>query len=172
MTRHHDNTGEHEGHGPDCGCGCGGHEHGHAGQHEHGPDCGCGGHGHDHGHHGHDHDHDEGHKHYRPASFEALLEVVSENETAEAVHGWLYNGKEWYAHGWAELEGHVFDLTESRRPIDRATYYAANHVREAALRRYSRLEYFTNMAEMGHVGPFDKEFFFTTVTKVDPLGEG
>ncbi|MGE4291497.1 MAG: hypothetical protein AB7E32_04725 [Desulfovibrio sp.] len=137
---------------------------------EHGPDCGCGCHDHDHGHdHGHDHDHGGEHKHYRPASFEALLEVVSENESAEAVHGWIFNGREWYVHGWAELEGYVFDLTETRRPLDRAAYYADNHVREAALRRYDRVEFFTRMAEAGHVGPFDTEFFFTTVTKTDPL---
>ncbi|MEF2144284.1 MAG: hypothetical protein V3573_02460 [Desulfovibrionaceae bacterium] len=128
-------------------------------------------HDHDHDHH-HDHDHGEcdcGAKHFRPKSFEAVLEVVSENETAEAVHAWLWNGHEWYVHGWAELEGHVFDYTESRRPVNRETYYEANGVKEIYVRRYSRLEFFTNMAEMGHVGPFDKEFFFTTVSRQDPL---
>ncbi|SKA74232.1 hypothetical protein SAMN02745704_00620 [Paucidesulfovibrio gracilis DSM 16080] len=139
---------------------------------EHGPDCGCGCHDHDHGHDHHSHDHDgqdEGHKHYRSQSFEAVLEVVSENETAEAVHGWLNNGDEWFVHGWAEAEGFVFDLTESRRPIERATYYEANQVSEDRVRRYSRVEFFTLMAERGDVGPFDKAFFYTTVTRTDPL---
>ncbi|MGE4470706.1 MAG: hypothetical protein AB7D47_11285 [Desulfovibrio sp.] len=164
MTRKHDEQpsasrpGEH---GADCGCGCHDHDHAHGGSHAHG-------HSHEHGH-DHDHDQGDGHKHYRPQSFEAVLEVVSENETAEAVHSWLFNGAEWYVHAWAEVEGHVFDLTESRQPIDRETYYRANHVRESAIRRYSRVEFFTNMAEQGHVGPFDTAFFYTTVSRTDPL---
>lgn len=170
MTHHHgnkDDNGMHGSHGEGCGCGCNhapDHDHDHG--HVHGPDCGC---GHE---HGHAHDAAGGPKQYHSACFEAVLEVVAENETAEAVHGWIFNGAEWFVHAWAELEGHVFDLTEVRKPLDRAAYYAANQVREAALRRYTRLEFFTNMAEMGHVGPYDEEFFFTTVTKTDPLAKG
>lgn len=108
-------------------------------------------------------------KHYTGKSFEAVLEVVSENENAEAVHGWLYNGCEWFAHGWAEIGDTVFDLTETRTTLDKAAFYEANHIDPRRCKRYGRLEYFTLMAEKETVGPFDKEFFFATTTDKDPL---
>jgi hypothetical protein len=125
------------------------HEH----KHEHHDDCDCG----------------REHKHYTAKSFEAVLEIVSENEDAEAVHGWLYNGCEWFAHGWAEIGETVFDLTETRSTLDKAEFYAANHIDPRRCKRYGRLEYFTLMAEKETVGPFDKEFFFAATTEKDPL---
>lgn len=125
-------------------------------------------HAHEHHDHGHSCGHDH-HKHYNAKSFEAVLEILSENEDAEAVHGWLFNGCEWFAHGWAEIGDTVFDLTETRSMLNKAAYYKGNHIDPRRCKRYSRLEYFTNMAEKETVGPFDMKFFFASTSANDPL---
>lgn len=121
----------------------------------------------------HHHEHGDGggdeQEGYRPKSFEAVIEVLSEVESAEAVHAWLNNGSEWYIHAWAEAEGVVLDLTEARKPQNKDEYYQRRNVDERYCKRYTRLEFFTLMAENGGFGPYDTEFFFATTSEKDPL---
>lgn len=154
-------------HGHDCACGCNGsNEHTHAHEHAHGENCSC-------GCHDHDHNHDDcfEHTHHKPQSFEAVLEVASEAEGSVVVHGWICMPEQskWIVHAWAEVEGAVYDLTESRDPQALDAWYASHGVTEERLVRYGRVDFFTRFAETGSMGPFDEELFFTTESDVDPL---
>ncbi|MCP4686552.1 MAG: hypothetical protein GY859_00785 [Desulfobacterales bacterium] len=101
--------------------------------------------------------------------FEAALEVASENETAEVVHAWIVGPEGWLLHAWGEIGDNVLDLTEARTPFPRKEYYQSLGVVEERLRRYSRLEFFELFAEHGHLGPFDKAFFYAEASKRNPL---
>jgi hypothetical protein len=98
--------------------------------------------------------------HFRKQSFAAAMEICSESETAEVVHGWLPGGPGFVVHAWAEVEDAVYDLTESEQPMRKSDYYERMGVRPELTRRYSRVEFFTLMAETGSLGPFDRELFF------------
>ena len=102
--------------------------------------------------------------HFREQCFAAAMEICSESEAAEVVHAWVPGGPGFVVHAWAEIEDGVYDLTESDRPMRKADYYAHMGVRPELTRRYSRVEYFTLMAETGSFGPFDKELFFANET--------
>ena len=106
--------------------------------------------------------------HFREQCFAAAMEICSESEAAEVVHGWVPGGPGFVVHAWAEVEGGVYDLTESDRPMRKADYYALMGVRPELTRRYSRVEYFTLMAETGSFGPFDTKFFFANQTAFLP----
>jgi hypothetical protein len=93
--------------------------------------------------------------HFRKQSFAAAMEICSESETAEVVHGWLPGGPGFVVHAWAEVEDAVYDLTESEQPMRKSDYYERMGVRPELTRRYSRVEFFTLMAETGSLGPFD-----------------
>ncbi len=100
--------------------------------------------------------------HFRHQCFAAAMEVCSESEVAEVVHGWIPGGPGFVVHAWAEVEDAVYDFTESERPMRKAEYYERMGVRPELTRRYPRVEFFTLMAETGSLGPFDKELFFAT----------
>ena len=104
--------------------------------------------------------------HFREQCFAAAMEVCSESEAAEVVHGWVPGGPGFVVHAWAEIEGAVYDFTESNKPERKADYYARMGVRPELTRRYTRVEYFTRMAETGSMGPFDKDLFFANETTV------
>ncbi len=106
--------------------------------------------------------------HFREQCFAAAMEICSEGESVEVVHGWVPGGPGYVVHAWAEVEDAVYDLTESERPMRKDEYYARMGVRENLTRRYGRVEYFTLMAETGSFGPFDKEFFFANQTAFLP----
>ena len=106
---------------------------------------------------------------YKPKSFEATLEVAAENADAVVVHGWICDRTRWVLHAWCEIGDHVVDLTETRSPVPKADYYKAKGAAETRTIKYSRLEFFTLVAEHGHLGPFDKEFFFAETASGDPL---
>jgi hypothetical protein len=108
--------------------------------------------------------------HFREQCFAAAMEICSESESAEVVHGWVPGGPGFVVHAWAEVEDGVYDLTESDHPMRKADYYAHMGVRPELTRRYSRVEYFTLMAETGSFGPFDKDLFFANETAA--LGRG
>lgn len=135
--------------------------------HEHGPGCSCGC--------GHDHSDDEAfavpRKQHNPDCFAASQQVAAEVEESEVVHAWIHSGSAWILHAWAEVGGMVRDLTESHFDIDKDEYYTHFKVEDARLRRYSRLEYFTQMAEKGTLGPFDTELFFGVISDADPLDQ-
>ncbi len=96
--------------------------------------------------------------HFRESCFAAALEVASECESATVVHAWIPGGPGYIVHAWAEVDEAVYDLTESNHPIPKATYYAQMGVREAWIKRYDRLTFFTLVAERGDFGPFDPAF--------------
>lgn len=102
-------------------------------------------------------------------SIQAIIEAASENETAEVVFCWVPDSGGWRVQAWAEMEGHVLDFTESRTPIAIADYYKDMGVTAERCRRFSRVEYFTMVADSGSFGPFDKEFFPGLSSAVDPL---
>ncbi len=150
-------------HSHDCACGCNTpHEH-----HEHDEkcSCGCG------GHHEHNHDDCFEHTRHKPQSFEAVLEVASEAEGSFVVHGWICMPEQskWILHAWAEVDGAVYDLTESRDPQALEAWYASHGVTEERLVRYDRVDFFTRFAETGSFGPYDATLFFATESDVDPL---
>ncbi len=101
--------------------------------------------------------------------FEATLEVASENETAEVVHAWIVGPEGWLLHAWGEVGDNVLDLTEARTPFPKEDYYKSLGVTEERSRRYSRLEFFELFADNGHLGPFDRAFFFAETSSRDPL---
>jgi hypothetical protein len=101
--------------------------------------------------------------------FEATLEVASETRDAVVVHGWLHNQERWILHAWCEVEKWVIDLTETREPIDKDTYYRILGVTPERSIRYNRQEFFASAAKHRHFGPFDKTFFFSEKTSQDPL---
>ena len=101
--------------------------------------------------------------------FEATLEVASETSDAVVIHGWLYNQEHWILHAWCEIDEWVIDLTETREPIDKSTYYRIMGVTPERSIRYNRQEFFALAAEQGHFGPFDKAFFFAEKSFDDPL---
>ena len=107
--------------------------------------------------------------HYKPQSFEAVIEVGSECEDCTVVHGWVHHDGQWILHAWGETDEAVYDLTESREPQHRAEYYARHGITEERLHRYSRLEFFTLLGDTKSFGPYDKELFFAETTNVDPL---
>jgi hypothetical protein len=106
--------------------------------------------------------------HFREQCFAAAMEICSEGESVEVVHGWVPGGPGYVVHAWAEVEDAVYDLTESERPMRKDEYYARIGVSENLTRRYGRVEYFTLMAETGSLGPFDKELFFANQTAFLP----
>jgi hypothetical protein len=106
---------------------------------------------------------------FRPACFDATLEVAAETASAVVVHAWLFSGERWILHAWCEIGEDVVDLTVGRAPIPRETYYSAMGVDEARSRRYGRLEFFENMARSGHVGPFRRDLFFAETSEADPI---
>lgn len=101
--------------------------------------------------------------------FEATLEVASETSDAVVIHGWLLNQKYWILHAWCEIDEWVIDLTETREPIDKPTYYRIMGVTPERSIRYHRQEFFALAAEHGHFGPFDKAFFFAEKSSGDPI---
>ncbi|WP_319406997.1 hypothetical protein [uncultured Desulfosarcina sp.] len=101
--------------------------------------------------------------------FEATLEVASETRDAVVIHGWLHNQEGWILHAWCEVDEWVIDLTETREPIDKSTYYRIMDVTTERSIRYNRQEFFVLAAEHGHFGPFDKVFFFAEQSAVDPI---
>jgi len=105
---------------------------------------------------------------FRKQCFAAAMEICSESETAEVVHGWVPAETGFVVHAWAEIEGAVYDLTESEQPMLKADYYERMGVRPELTRRYTRIEFFTLMAETGGLGPFDKELFFATESPTLP----
>lgn len=109
--------------------------------------------------------------HFKEQSFAAAMEVCSENDQAQVVHAWVPGGPGFVVHAWAEIEDAVYDLTQSRHPERKTDYYARMQVSEKLLRRYTRVEYFTLMAETGSLGPFDLEFFFANQVTMLPEEE-
>ncbi len=101
--------------------------------------------------------------------FEATLEVASETNDAVVVHGWLLNQEYWILHAWCEIDEWVIDLTETREPIDKSTYYRIMGVTPERSIRYDRQEFFALAAEHGHFGPFDKALFFAEKSSSDPI---
>ena len=101
--------------------------------------------------------------------FEATLEVASETMDAVIIHGWLHNRESWILHAWCEVDEWVIDLTETREPIDKSTYYRVMGVTPERSIRYSRQDFFVLAAEHGHFGPFDKAFFFAKQSSQDPI---
>ena len=101
--------------------------------------------------------------------FDATLEVASENSEAVVIHGWLYHQECWILHAWCEINDRVIDLTETREPIDKSTYYRIMGVSQQRSIRYERQEFFALAAEHGHFGPFDKTFFFAEKSSGDPI---
>ncbi|BBO92471.1 hypothetical protein [Desulfosarcina ovata] len=108
---------------------------------------------------------------HAPNCFHAVLEVASENNNVSVVNGWLFNGRQWILHAWCETDEAVIDLTETHEMIDKATYYRIMGVTPERTVRYTRLVFFTQVAEHGHFGPFDTDFFFAPITAQDPLIE-
>jgi hypothetical protein len=100
--------------------------------------------------------------------FEATLEVASETRDAVVIHGWLHHQECWILHAWCEIDEWVIDLTETREPIDKSTYYRIMGVTPERSIRYNRQEFFALAAELGHFGPFDKAFFFAEKSSGDP----
>ncbi|MFK4765371.1 hypothetical protein ACI3L3_11435 [Desulfobaculum sp. SPO524] len=105
----------------------------------------------------------------KPTSFESCLEAASENPETEVVHGWIFKDGTWQTHGWCEFADRVIDLTESSHSMPKFDYYVKFKVSPERTRRYTRLNFFERMAAEGHVGPFDKEFFFADTSDEDPL---
>ena len=101
--------------------------------------------------------------------FEATLEVASETIEAAVIHGWLHNQEHWILHAWCEVDEWVIDLTETRDPIDKSTYYRIMGITPERFIRYNRQDFFALAAEHGHFGPFDKTLFFSEKTSQDPL---
>jgi hypothetical protein len=101
--------------------------------------------------------------------FEATLEVASETEEAFVIHGWLYNQEYWILHAWCEVDQWVIDLTETREPIDKSTYYRVMGVTPERSIRYNRQDFFALAATHGHFGPFDKALFFAVTSSEDPI---
>lgn len=101
--------------------------------------------------------------------FDAVLEVASENDHVDVVNGWLFNGRQWILHAWCETDEAVIDLTETRGAIDKTTYYRIMGVTPERTIRYTRLGFFSQVAQHGHFGPFDTDFFFAPLTSEDPL---
>ena len=101
--------------------------------------------------------------------FEATLEVASETRDAAVIHGWLYNQEGWILHAWCEIDEWVIDLTETREPIDKTTYYRIMGVTPERSIRYNRQDFFALAAKHRHFGPFDKTFFFAEIWSTDPI---
>ncbi len=101
--------------------------------------------------------------------FEATLEVASETSDAVVIHGWLFSPEYWILHAWCEIDEWVIDLTETREPINKSTYYRIMGVTPERSIRYDRQEFFALAAEHGHFGPFDKAFFFAEKSSGDPI---
>jgi hypothetical protein len=101
--------------------------------------------------------------------FEATLEVASETRDAAVIHGWLHNQGRWILHAWCEIDEWVIDLTETRDPIDKSTYYRIMGVTPERSIRYNRQDFFVLSAKHQHFGPFDKTFFFAEVSSTDPI---
>ena len=106
---------------------------------------------------------------YAISCFEATLEVASETGDAVVIHGWLYNQEFWILHAWYEINKWVIDLTETREPIDKSTYYRIMGVTPERSIRYNRQEFFALVAAHRHFGPFDKTFFFAEKSAGDPI---
>ena len=101
--------------------------------------------------------------------FEATLEVASETRDAVVVHGWLHNQERWILHAWCEVEEWVIDLTETREPIDKDTYYRIMGVTPERSIRYNRQDFFALAANHRHFGPFEKTLFFAEISSIDPI---
>ena len=101
--------------------------------------------------------------------FEATLEVASETSNAVIIHGWLHYQERWILHAWCEIDEWVIDLTETREPIEKTSYYRIMGVTAERSVRYNREEFFALAAEHGHFGPFDKAFFFAEKSAGDPI---
>jgi hypothetical protein len=63
----------------------------------------------------------------------------------------------------------VIDLTETRKPIDKSTYYRIMGVTPIRSIRYDRRDFFALAAEHGYFGPFDKAYFFAEKSTGDPI---
>ena len=106
---------------------------------------------------------------HAPKCFEATLEVAGETRDAVVIHGWLHHQESWILHAWCEIDELVIDLTETREPIDKLTYYRIMGVTPERSIRYERQDFFVLAARHGHFGPFDKTFFFAERSAVDPI---
>jgi hypothetical protein len=104
-------------------------------------------------------------------SFETALEVAGENEEAVAVHAWVYREGRWVPHAWCEIDGFAVDLTRSTQASAKADYYLRMGIMPLRCRTYTRLEFFEQMADQGHLGPFDQTFFFAPESDKDPVEE-
>lgn len=87
-------------------------------------------------------------------SFEEVLEVVSENEDAVVVHGWIRHQDRQVLHAWCEIGDAVVDLTQTRKAVPKSAYYENFSVNPQKMIKYQRLEFFRLAAENGHFGPF------------------
>jgi len=101
--------------------------------------------------------------------FDATLEVASETRNVVVIHGWLHSQESWILHAWCEVDEWVIDLTETREPIDKNTYYQVMGVTPERSIRYNRQEFFALAAEHGHFGPFETAFFFAEKSSGDPI---
>ena len=81
-------------------------------------------------------------QHHSDSCFEATLEVASVTVDAVVIHGWLHNRENWILHAWCEVDEWVIDLTETREPIDKSTYYITMDVTPERSIRYNRQEFF------------------------------
>jgi hypothetical protein len=111
---------------------------------------------------------------FKKQCFTAAMEVASESEACTVVHGWLPGEEGWFVHAWVEIpagEGEIgiYDLTLSNDPFPKEAYYERTKATEERSKRYERVVFFTQIAETGGFGPFDKEFFFAETSAKDPL---
>ena len=95
--------------------------------------------------------------------------MASENGDAFVIHGWLHHQGSWILHAWCEIGEAVIDLTETREPIDKDTYYRVMGISPERSIRYERNVFFELAAKQGHFGPFDRELFFAETSSTDPL---
>jgi hypothetical protein len=111
---------------------------------------------------------------FKKQCFAAAMEVASESDACTIVHGWLPGEEGWFVHAWVEIpagEGEIgiYDLTLSNDPFPKEAYYERTKATEERSKRYERVVFFTQIAETGGFGPFDKEFFFAETSAKDPL---
>ncbi len=104
-------------------------------------------------------------------SIETALEVASENEGAVVVHAWIFRDGRWVPHAFCEIDCFAVYLTRSTRAVSKANYYLMMGIVPTHCRTHTRIEFFKQMADQGHMGPFDKTFFFAAESDKDPIDE-
>lgn len=100
---------------------------------------------------------------YSGRCFEAAAKFSLDHPASLVVHAWVRNDPtdqpNYIAHGWIEMDGHVYDLTESRAPLDRTVFYAKYEVREEMMQRYTQLDAAKMMSSKRSYGPWDDDLF-------------